>query len=443
MKPITKAYSILVSVVGLLFGIFSFYIVYGQLKSSESAQGELLQLLIFFLLSYILRCFPIHLASGFSIDVSFISYFAILLSKGPFAAAVIILLGSIFVVVPAPGPEGKQIHILNTPILKTLFANARLILSVSFGGLVFPLLGGRLGDFSMPVSIFPVFAMASAVICLNAAIQAFLLHFRVGLPFPRCWLKSFFRLLPSIAATAPIGFFIAKMMAREYGVYLITLFVLPLMLARFSFTLYIDTKRNYYVMLKTLAYTLEAKDDYTRGHSERVERYSKALANEMRLGRSQIENLSVAALLHDIGKIGIDGCILQKPSSLTEEERSAIQKHPEISVNILKEVKLPPIVFEIILHHHERFGGNGYPAGSAGECLPIEVFILSVADTYDAITSTRPYSAAKSPENAKDIIVSESGMQFNPRVVEAFVRAFEKGNLKPEKHGKDYDVVLP
>lgn len=438
MGTMKKAYSMLVSAAGLLFGIFSFYMVYRQLKGSESAQGELLQLLIFFLLSYILRCFPIHLASGFSIDMAFISYFAILLSKGPYAAAVIILLGSIFVVVPAPGPKRKQMHILNTPIQKTLFANARLILSVSFGGLVFLWLGGRLGDFSAPLSIFPLLAMASVLILLNTAIQALLLHFNAELPFLHVWLRGLLRLLPSAAAAAPIGFYIAKVMAREYGVYLITLFVIPLVLARFSFTLYIDTKRNYYVMLKTLTYTLEAKDDYTRGHSERVERYAKALANEMHLSQAQIENLSVAALLHDIGKIGIDESILRKPSSLTWEERSAIQKHPEISVNILKEVKLPPIVFEIILHHHERYGGNGYPSGSAGECLPIEVFILSVADTYDAITSTRPYSAAKSPENARDIIISESGMQFNPRVVEAFVRAFEKGYLKPERPSKDY-----
>ncbi|NLH01131.1 MAG: HD-GYP domain-containing protein [Clostridiales bacterium] len=248
--------------------------------------------------------------------------------------------------------------------------------------------------------------------------------------------------LPSVVAAAPIGYFIAKFLIMDGGEYMVILFILPLLLARYSFTLYVDVKQNYYVMLKTLTYSLEAKDEYTRGHSERVEEYAKKLAKEMRLSQTQIENISVAALLHDIGKIGIDESILRKPASLSPEERLVIQKHPEISVSILKEVKLAPVVFDIILHHHERYDGRGYPSGKGGDELPIEVYILGVADTYDAITSTRPYSRGNSPEYAKQVIIEEKGKQFHPKVVDAFVRAYEKGNMQMARRDDEEHELL-
>lgn len=196
--------------------------------------------------------------------------------------------------------------------------------------------------------------------------------------------------------------------------------------------MYVNVKQNYFVMVKTLTNTLEAKDHYTSGHSERVEMYSKIIASEMGLPSSHIEELSVAALLHDIGKIGIDENILKKPSLLSPEERRVIQTHPEISIQILKDVKLTPLELKIIRHHHERYDGNGYPDGLGKDELPPEVYAISVADTYDAITSDRPYSLGRSPETAKEIIMQESGYQFHPDAVAAFLHAYDKGKLGPD-----------
>ncbi|MEG0876599.1 MAG: HD domain-containing protein, partial [Oscillospiraceae bacterium] len=235
--------------------------------------------------------------------------------------------------------------------------------------------------------------------------------------------------LPSVIAAAPIGYFIATFMKMDGGEYMVIMLVLPLLLARYSFSLYIDVKHNFYVMLKTLTNAIEAKDPYTSGHAERVEVYAKIVAEELHFSHIRREELGVAALLHDVGKIGIDENILQKPEYLSQQEREVIKKHPEISVSILKDVKLAPMVFEIILHHHERYDGGGYPSGLGGKDLPMDVYVLSIADTYDAITSDRPYSHGRRPQLAREIIAAESGKQFQPEVVDAFLRAFDKGKL--------------
>jgi putative nucleotidyltransferase with HDIG domain len=282
---------------------------------------------------------------------------------------------------------------------------------------------------TLPGVLLPALAIILTTMLVNSTLLLLLFRLNSGQPFFPALLRNVSAFYPSVIAATPIGFFIARFLGQNDGVYLVTLFMMPLFLARRAFCLYADVRHNYYVMLKTLTYTLEAKDDYTRGHSKRVELYAKALAREMRMTRRQIENISVAALLHDVGKIGIDESILRKPGGLSKEERYIIQKHPEISVQILQAVKLAPIVFDLIRHHHERYDGCGYPSGLAGDELPIEVFVLGVADTYDAITSTRPYSAGLTPEQARQVILDERGKQFHPKVVDVFLKAYDKGRL--------------
>jgi len=302
-------------------------------------------------------------------------------------------------------------------------------LSVFIGGKVFVWTGGIAGVLSLPGTLFPALAMVITIFSVNSLFIILLFKLNLGTPFFGSVIQYLKDFIPSVLAAAPIGYFLAMIMSMQSGEYLVILFILPLLLTRFSFTLYIETKRNYYIMLRTLTYSIEAKDEYTRGHSERVEKYAKTLAREMHFSRDRTENIAVAAILHDVGKIGIDESILTKPARLSSEERAIIEMHPEISVQILKEVKLAPVVFEMVLHHHERYDGKGYPYGKKGEELPIDVFVLSVADTYDAMTSTRPYSPGLSSEDAKQVIVDERGKQFSPKVVDAFVRAYDKGKM--------------
>lgn len=176
-------------------------------------------------------------------------------------------------------------------------------------------------------------------------------------------------------------------------------------------------------MVKTLTAALEAKDEYTEGHSHRVEDYAEMIARKMHCSQTKIENIKVAALLHDVGKIGIDDKILNKPGKLTLEERDIIMTHPQISASILKNVKLEKDVREAILHHHERYDGNGYPDHIKGDANSIETYIIGVADAYDAMTSDRPYCNSIPIEQVIGIMKEESGKQFHPKVVSAFIEA--------------------
>lgn len=429
MKPAAKIYAIAISITGLILGLYCSYQYGMSIISSADMKREIVHFVMLFLLAYMCRCLPIYIRSDFAIDMAFISNLAILLCKGPFAAAAITFICSPFVVAPMPGPEKRMSHIFNTPFIKTAFNSANFTLSVFLGGLAFIGAGGTVGDLSFPGALLPMICLILTIIIINSILLILLFKLNTGMPFFRSVLKNLVEFMPSVIAAAPIGYFIARFMLMESGEYTVIFFILPLLLARFAFSMYIDVKRNYYVMLKTLTNTIEAKDEYTRGHSERVEVYAKAIAREMGLLQARVDEISVAALLHDVGKIGIDEKILKKPDKLTEDECRVIQTHPVISVSILKDVNLSAAVFNIIRHHHERYDGKGYPDGLGGAQLPIDVYILGVADTYDAITSDRPYSLGRSSREARDIIVSERGRQFHPDVVDAFDKAYNKGKL--------------
>ena len=429
MKPWAKVYAVFVSLIGAALGVYCIYLNILQLGQSTNLQKELVQLFVLIILAYFCRCFPIYIRPDFAIDMAFISNVAILLCKGPIVAAAITYFSSPFVVERIPSGDKKYSHILNTPLIKSTFNYGNFTISVFLGGKAFLAAGGQIGNLALPGVLMPMAAMILTIMIVNSTLLLILFKLNKSINFFSALITNIYEFFPSVLAAAPIGFFISKFMILNDGEYLVFLFMLPLFLARYTFSLYIDVKHNYFIMLKTLTYSLEAKDEYTRGHSERVEAYSRTLAREMRMSRTQVEHITVAALLHDIGKIGIDESILRKPSSLSIEERSIIQKHPEISVQILKEVKLAPIIFEMVLHHHERYDGKGYPTGLGGDELPVEVFILGVADAYDAMTSKRPYNDGFSSEQAKQVILQEKGKQFHPKVVDAFVRAYDRGRL--------------
>jgi len=442
MKLSAKIYALLISVIGISLGIYCVIISVNDLVMLPDLRAKLIHMLVFILILILCRSLPIYIRNDFAIDMGFIGYFATGLIMGPYLATAIVFVSSFFVVMKAPGPEKKYEHIFNTAPIKTAFNMGNFCLSVFIGGKMFVWTGGVAGVLSLPGTLFPALAMVITIFSVNSLFLILLFKLNLGTPFFGSVVQYLKDFIPSVFAAAPIGYFIAMFMSMKSGEYLVILFILPLLLTRFSFTLYIEAKRNYYIMLRTLTYSIEAKDDYTRGHSERVEKYAKVLASEMHFSHGRKEDIAVAALLHDVGKIGIDESILTKPTSLSSEERTIIEKHPEISAQILKEVKLAPIVFEMILHHHERYDGTGYPFGKKGEDLPIDVFVLSVADTYDAMTSTRPYSPGLSAEEAKQVIIDERGKQFHPKVVDAFVRAYDKGKMALIERDSEHELFF-
>lgn len=181
-------------------------------------------------------------------------------------------------------------------------------------------------------------------------------------------------------------------------------------------------RASFFNAITALAYALEAKDIYTSGHSQRVTEISVAIARELGMPQDSIDEIRLAGLVHDIGKIGIKESVLNKPASLTDEEFEHIKSHCEAGEHILTPIVEDEEILKVVRHHHERYDGTGYPDGLRGEQIPLGARILTVADTFDAMTSERPYRAAMSDEAACAEIERCKGTQFAPEVADAFLR---------------------
>ncbi|HUW22841.1 MAG TPA: HD-GYP domain-containing protein [bacterium] len=196
--------------------------------------------------------------------------------------------------------------------------------------------------------------------------------------------------------------------------------------------LYKHMQDTYLGTIQTLARAIDAKDPYTKGHSDRVTRYAVKIAREMNLSESAIRNIEYSALIHDIGKIGIQESILTKKGALSGTEYEIVKMHPLIGESIITPVKFLNGIAPLILYHHERFDGKGYLEGLRGEAIPLGARIISVADAFDAMTSDRPYRKALTRKKAREELEKESGKKFDPRVVEAFLRLLDRGELEKE-----------
>lgn len=188
-----------------------------------------------------------------------------------------------------------------------------------------------------------------------------------------------------------------------------------------------QTERVSLQMMKTLAATIEAKDDYMRGHSYRVAEYSALIAKQLGWSEHDVENLRNAAYLHDIGKIGVPDTILNKPTRLTDEEFAAIKSHTVMGADILKDITLLDHLVDIARNHHERYDGKGYPDGLVGEEIPLSARIVCVADSYDAMRSRRIYRNALPDEEIRRELLDNCSTQFDPQISRMFVDMLDKG----------------
>ena len=195
--------------------------------------------------------------------------------------------------------------------------------------------------------------------------------------------------------------------------------------------LYANVKTQFHETVYAMATAIEAKDRYTGGHTKRVALFSELIAKHMGLDKEAIEEVRLSAILHDIGKIGIDDKVLKKDAPLDKEEWEHMKQHPEMGYRILAHVKSMKTITDGMRYHHERPDGHGYPLGLKGEEIPFIARIISVADTFDAMTSNRPYRKGLDYEVAFEEIVQHRGKQFDEKVVDGFVKAF-----KLERMGK-------
>jgi putative nucleotidyltransferase with HDIG domain len=194
--------------------------------------------------------------------------------------------------------------------------------------------------------------------------------------------------------------------------------------------LYFELKENFIKTIEALAAAIDMKDKFTIGHSKRVSRTAIAIAGELGIeSEKELFDIKIGALLHDIGKIGIPSELLYKSSSPTKDEWEVIRKHPLNGEEIVKNLSGFEGIISAIKYHHERWDGQGYPHGLKGDEIPLITRIVSVSDTYDTIISRRPYKEALSSTDAFNSIITASGTQFDPEIVEAFKRAYNKGSI--------------
>ena len=346
----------------------------------------------------------------------------------PFAVCWVALLGTI---------EIRDLR-REIPWYGTLYNKFSYVLA-AFGAWVAMALLRQLGSSDGPVgTVVLILVAGSAFILVNMSLAVFAVSLRTGAPLTRIWAGS----IRSSLFGAIAQVFIAWLMAEvgiKVGLWATSLFIVPLLLARYSFTKYAETRALFFGTVSALSQAIDAKDGFTRGHADRVSRIAGAIAREMGLPERQIEEIELAGMLHDIGKIGVEDQILMKPARLDPHEQELMRRHPIYGASILSPSESLRPLAPLVLHHHENYDGSGYPEGRKGEDIPLGSRIIIVADAYEAMTSDRIYRKAIGHDRAMDQLNRYKGIQFDPRVVRALgslldkrgADAFEVSELPP------------
>jgi HD-GYP domain-containing protein (c-di-GMP phosphodiesterase class II) len=183
--------------------------------------------------------------------------------------------------------------------------------------------------------------------------------------------------------------------------------------------------------IKTLAAAIDAKDPYTRGHSDRVCSYSMAISRHLGMSQEEVFRVHIAAILHDVGKLGVRESILNKPGGLSDEEFEVMRQHPAIGAQIMSPIRMLKDIIPGIRNHHETWDGKGYPDQLKGEEIPVVARIIGIADTFDAMTTNRPYQHAMTLDYVLAKMRSMAGSRFDPVVLDAFNAAVEEGDISP------------
>jgi diguanylate cyclase (GGDEF)-like protein/putative nucleotidyltransferase with HDIG domain len=328
-----------------------------------------------------------------------------------------------------------------SPIHRTLFSMASLVLTVKATGLVYTWLGGPPPGASISVFDFssaselqiakPLVGAATAYFVCNTAFVATAISLSTRQQIFKVWNENFLWSAPSYFVGALASAVAASVIARG-GYWMASLAAAPLYLTYRTYKVYLgriqDQQRHvqqvsdlHLATIEALALAIDAKDQTAQSHIRRVQVYAAGLAQALGMSANEIQGVKTAALLHDIGKLAVPEHILSKPGPLTQEEFQKIRIHPQVGAEIISGVPFPYPVAPLILSHHERWDGKGYPAGLRGDEIPLGARILSVVDYFDALMSERPYHKAMSFEAAIGLLRQESGKALDPRVVQTFI----------------------
>jgi putative nucleotidyltransferase with HDIG domain len=435
--------------IAIVAAIGAFLLIATSIDVRASAIDPVMFLLILALVGIAQRN-PVVLFRSSAISVAFaVKIAAYVLFGTPVALWATVVVVAVNAYTPKPKPARK-----------ILFNFGQLMLATYLASSVYQLVGGMVPPGAFVPTMLAVAVSAAVYFVANSALTAGVITLTSEAKFLDVWMQNFAWMPVNYLATAVNGAALA-LAYQSLGLIGVVVFVLPLAIAWYSFKLYMmkstqlrernrelvsineslqrTTERleaSHVSVIAALLGSLAAKDRYTQGHSAATMQHALAVAKSLGLGTDEIAAVNLGALFHDIGKIGIPEHILRKPSALTDEEWAEMKTHPIIGANLIAEVPNLERIRPIVLAHHEHYDGSGYPNGLKGSEIPLAAQIISVADTYEAMTSTRPYRAALGHDQAVAELRRVAGTQLNPVVVEAFIRQLEVGTAE-EAHAHD------
>jgi diguanylate cyclase (GGDEF)-like protein/putative nucleotidyltransferase with HDIG domain len=383
----------------------------------------LLGLLVLSSMSAALKVYLPLTTSGSTMSVSYAVDFASLLLLGPHETMLV-----------AAGSAFSQCHLNSkehNPLYRTLFSVASLIITVQAAGLAFRLLGGTSSAMPLTALARPLVGAATVYFLLNTGLVATAIALSTRSTILATWHNNFLWSAPSYFVGAGTAALAASFVAHA-GYWVAPFTFAPLYLTYRTYKVYMgrieDEQRHvqqtsdlHLATIEALARAIDAKDQTTQMHIRRVQVYAAGLARAAGLSEPDIQGVKTAALLHDIGKLAVPEHILSKPGPLTQEEFQKIRIHPQVGAEIIAAVPFPYPVAPLILSHHERWDGKGYPQGLAGEAIPRGARILTIVDYYDAVTTERPYHKALTNESAIGLLKHESGRALDPALVPIFI----------------------
>lgn len=411
MKPSVRVY---IALVLLLAGLASVGAAALDSEFPMSLGKHAAGIFTFLVVGILLELAEHRLAVGAWGSISFIVYLASALVFGPAWGGLI------------TGLSIASAHTFNRrPPLKIAFNAAQQTLAIVVGGLIYVAVGGSVPPVSLDQAIGPFAGMVVAFFAVNTLAVSFAVALSEERPLGEVWVRNTWSLAPYDLVASTLGLGIAVLYASKYGLFAVGAVVALILFLRHVYVVNLQLQAANREMLDVMVKSIEARDPYTSGHSRRVSEAARLLARELGLGLREIDSISKAALLHDVGKIYEEFApLLRKEAGLSDDESLVMQTHPIRSAELVATVSnFRGAVEKAVRHHHESYDGSGYPDKLAADSIPIGARIIMVADTVDAMTSHRPYRRALGYAEVVSELRKYSGIQFDPQVVRVFLRS--------------------
>ncbi len=307
------------------------------------------------------------------------------------------------------------------PYYKHLFNSGQYLISICLSGFLFETLYIRNFDVFFTARNIGVIILTALVFFIaNTILTAVAISLNNKISFINIWVFNFAWLIPFQIFLAVMAIAIS-FLYNQYGPFTLLFTLLPLIIAQYTYLLRVKERRTLLNSVIQIVRIVEAKDVYTAGHSVRVADYCEKIARKLRLSENDIEIMRHLANLHDIGKVQVELSTLNKIGPLNEQDWVEIKRHPEVGYSIIKEITFLKDNSSAVLYHHERIDGSGYPEGIKGDKIPLFSKILAVADSYDAMTTDRPYRKALDLNESINEIEKNKGTQFDEKIAGFFI----------------------